>query len=99
MLTVTVDGEPPEEGIIAAARLMDNVETGGNLIRITKRRPPLAAPDKRALREQLAALVPESSLEELRRQNQDLIAALDDVTRQKGQLLLLNAEPRRPTAG
>src|SRR5579872_443380 len=32
VLTVTVDGEPPMDGIIAAARLMDNVETRGNLI-------------------------------------------------------------------
>ena len=99
VVTVTVDGEPPEDGIVAAARLMDTVKARGKLIRMTKRRPPHTAPDKRVLREQLAALVPESSLEELRRQNQDLIAALDDVTRQKEQLLLLNAELQETNRG
>ena len=78
---------------------MDSVQASGKLIRMTKRRPPHTAPDKRVLREQLAALVPESSLEELRRQNQDLIAALDDVTRQKEQLLLLNAELQETNRG
>jgi len=99
VLTVTVDGEPPEDGIIAAARLMDTVETRGKLIRMTKRRPLHSAPDKRALREQLAALLTESSFEELRRQNQDLIAALDDLTQQKEQLLLLNAELQETNRG
>lgn len=99
VLTVTVDGEPPRDGITAAARLMDNVETRGKLIRMTKRRPVHTAPDKRALRERLAALLPESSLEELRRQNQDLIAALDDLTEQKEQLLLLNAELQETNRG
>ena len=99
MLTVTIDGEPPEDGIVAAARLMDTVKTGGKLIRMTKRRPLHTATDKRALREQLAALLPESSLEELRRQNQDLIAALDDLTQQKEQLLLLNAELQETNRG
>jgi signal transduction histidine kinase/CheY-like chemotaxis protein len=99
VVTVTVDGEPPEDGIVAAARLMDTLKTTGKLIRMTKRRPLHTAPDKRALREQLAALVPESSLEELRRQNQDLIAALDDLTQQKEQLLLLNAELQETNRG
>ena len=99
VLTVTVDGEPPQDGIIAAARLMDKVETRGKLIRMTKRRPPHSALDKRALREQLAAVAPESSFEELRRQNQDLIAAMDDLTQQKEQLLLLNAELQETNRG
>src|SRR5580693_5389038 len=99
VVTVTVDGEPPKDGIVAAARLMDTLKTTGKLIRMTKRRPLHTAPDKRALREQLAALVPESSLEELRRQNQDLIAALDDLTQQKEQLLLLNAELQETNRG
>jgi signal transduction histidine kinase len=37
-------------------------------------------------------MVPESTLDELRRNNDDLIAALDDLKGQKEQLLLLNAE-------
>ena len=43
--------------------------------------------------------MPESSLEELRRKNQDLIAALEDVTQQKEQLLLLNAELQETNRG
>jgi signal transduction histidine kinase len=92
VLTVTVNGEPPEEGIVAAARLMDSAVADGQVIRMTKRRPQYPTPDLPAVRERLAALLPESTLDELRRNNQDLIAALEDVTRQKEQLLLLNAE-------
>jgi signal transduction histidine kinase/CheY-like chemotaxis protein len=99
VLTVTVDGEPPADGIVAVGRLMDSVRTSGKLIRMAKRRPLHTKPDKRALREQLAALLPESSLEELRRQNQDLIAALDDLTRQKEQLVALNAELQETNRG
>jgi signal transduction histidine kinase/CheY-like chemotaxis protein len=99
MLTVTVNGEPPEEGIAAAARLMDAVVTDGQVVRMTKRRPQLSTPDLSAVRERLAAMLPESTLDELRRNNQDLIAALEDVTRQKEQLLLLNAELQETNRG
>src|SRR5215471_2744054 len=93
VITVTVDGEPPADGIAAAARLMDTVAVSENLIRMAKRRPPNAQPpDKRALSEQLAALLPESTLDELRRNNQDLITALEDVRQQKEQLEAVNAE-------
>ena len=99
VLTVTVDGEPPEEGIVAAARLMDTALAEGQVILMAKRRPPNVAPDLRAVRERLAALLPESTLDELRRNNQDLIAALEDATRQKEQLLLLNAELQETNRG
>jgi signal transduction histidine kinase/CheY-like chemotaxis protein len=92
VLTVTVDGELPEDGVAAAARLMDTVVTEGRVVRMLKRRPPIAQADTRAVKEQLAAMVPESTLEELRRNNDDLIAALEDLKGQKEQLLLLNAE-------
>ena len=99
VLTVTVDGEPPAEGVTAAARLMDTVVTSGKVIRMTKRRPPNVRPDARAIGKQLSALIPESALDELRRNNQDLIAALDDLKRQKEQLLLLNAELQETNRG
>jgi signal transduction histidine kinase/CheY-like chemotaxis protein len=67
--------------------------------RLTKRRPLSARPDLRAVGEQLAAMLPESTLEELRRNNQDLIATLDDLTSQKEQLLLLNAELQETNRG
>jgi signal transduction histidine kinase/CheY-like chemotaxis protein len=99
VLTVTIDGEPPEEGIVAAGRLMDTVVSDDQVVRMTKRRPRHATPDLPAVRERLAALLPESTLDELRRNNQDLIAALEDVTRQKEQLLLLNAELQETNRG
>jgi signal transduction histidine kinase/CheY-like chemotaxis protein len=99
VLTVTVGGERPGEGIAAAARLMDAIRADGAVIRMTKRRPPNSALDLRAVRERLTAMIPESTLEELRRQNQDLIAALEEATRQKEQLLLLNAELQETNRG
>jgi signal transduction histidine kinase/CheY-like chemotaxis protein len=92
VLTVTVDGDVPGDGLAAAARLMDTVVADGRVVAMAKRRPHSAKTDTRAVREQLAAMLPESTLEELRRNNDDLIAALDDVKGQKEQLLLLNAE-------
>jgi signal transduction histidine kinase len=99
VLTVTVNGEPPEEGIVAAARLMDTAVADGQVVRMAKRRPQHTTPDLPAVRERLAALLPESTLDELRRNNQDLIAALEDATRQKEQLLLLNAELQETNRG
>jgi signal transduction histidine kinase/CheY-like chemotaxis protein len=99
VLTVTVDGAPAEEGISAAGRLMDTVATDGQVVRMTKRRPLYSSPDIPALGERLAAMLPESTLDELKRNNQDLIAALEDVTRQKEQLVLLNAELQETNRG
>jgi signal transduction histidine kinase len=90
LLTVTADGEPPADGITAAARLMDTVVADGRVIRMAKRRPLNAQPDTRAIREDLAAMLPESALVEVRRNNDDLIATLEDLKAQKEQLLLLD---------
>jgi signal transduction histidine kinase/CheY-like chemotaxis protein len=99
LLTVTLDGEMPAEGIAAASRLMDTVAADGNLIRMAKRRPPDVRPDMKVVNEQLAAILPQSALEELRRQNQDLIPALEDLRQQKEQLLLLNSELQETNRG
>ncbi len=99
LLTVTLDGELPAEGIAAASRLMDQVAVNGNLIRMAKRRPPDVRPDMKVVKEQLATILPQSALEELRRQNQDLISALEDLRQQKGQLLLLNSELQETNRG
>jgi signal transduction histidine kinase/CheY-like chemotaxis protein len=99
LLTVTLDGEMPAEGIAAASRLMDQVAADGNLIRMAKRRPPDVRPDMKMVNEQLAAILPQSALEELRRQNQDLISALEDLRQQKEQLLLLNSELQETNRG
>jgi len=92
LLTAAFDGEPPAEGIAAASRLMDQVTASGQLVRMAKRRPPGVQPDMRAVDDQLAAVRPPSATEELRRQNTDLISALEDLRQQKEQLVLLNAE-------
>jgi signal transduction histidine kinase/CheY-like chemotaxis protein len=99
VLTVTVDGEPPADGVAAAARLMDTVTATGKLIRMTKRRPTHTRPDMRAVGERLAASLPETTLDELRRNNEDLIAALEDLRRQKEQLVALNAELQETNRG
>jgi len=99
LLTVTMDGDPPADGIDAATRLMDQVAADGHVVRMTKRRPPGVRPDPRLVGEQLAAVYPQSALDELRRQNQDLISALEDLKQQKDQLLLLNAELQETNRG
>ena len=99
LVTVTVDGEPPADGIAAASRLMDTVSADGHVVRMAKRRPPGVRPDLQVVSEQLAAVHPQSALDELRRQNQDLITALDDLKQQKDQLLLLNAELQETNRG
>jgi len=66
---------------------------------MTKRRPPGVQPDMRLVRRQVAAVLPQSALDELRRQNQDLISALGDLRKQKEQLLLLNAELQETNHG
>jgi signal transduction histidine kinase/CheY-like chemotaxis protein len=92
LLTATFDGKPPDEGVAAAGRLMDKVVTDGKVVRMTKRRPPDMQLDMRLVKEQLAAVLPQSATDELRRQNQDLISALDDLKRQQEQLIALNSE-------
>ena len=99
LLTATFDGEPPDEGIVAASRLMDKVVTDGKIVRMTKRRPPDVLLDMPSVREQLAAVLPQSATDELRRQNQDLISALDDLKRQQEQLIALNSELQETNRG
>jgi signal transduction histidine kinase len=99
VLTVTADGPPSADGIAAAARLMDTTAADGHVVRMAKRRPRNAPSGLGAVGEQLAAMLPESSLDELRRNNQDLITALDDLTQQKEQLVLLNGELQETNRG
>jgi signal transduction histidine kinase len=99
ILTVTLTGQPAPDGITSAARLMDRVEVTGSRIMMAKHRPIGVRPDAEAISEQLATVFPASAMDELRRQNQDLIAALDDLRQQKEQLQLLNAELEETNAG
>jgi signal transduction histidine kinase/CheY-like chemotaxis protein len=98
-LAVTLDGEPPAEGLAAASRLMDRVDADGVRVRMTKRRPPDVQPDMGLVNERLAAAAPQTVLDDLRRQNQDLISALEDLKKQKDQLGLLNSELQETNDG
>jgi signal transduction histidine kinase/CheY-like chemotaxis protein len=98
-LAVTLDGEPPAEGLAAASRLMDRVDADGVQVRMTKRRPPDVEPDMGLVNERLAAAAPQTALDGLRRQNQDLISALEDLKKQKDQLVLLNSELQETNDG
>src|SRR4029077_16442320 len=70
VVSVSVDGELPADGIAAAARLMDQVDAGGQVVRMTKRRPPGVRPDPRLVGGQLAAGQPRSAPGRLAREKQ-----------------------------
>ena len=92
VVTLTTAREMPAGGVAAAAKLMDEVAADGTGLRLIKRRPGGRPVNASVVRGNLAAQFPASAARELRRQNQDLMAALDDVRQQKEQLLAKNAE-------
>jgi signal transduction histidine kinase len=98
-VTITHDSTPPEAGIAAATRLMGGLTTSGPVVRMTRARPLEARADLAGVRRRLAAMFPVSALDELRRNNEDLISALDDLQRQQEQLKLANAELEETNRG
>jgi signal transduction histidine kinase len=101
IITVRFDGEAPAEGTRAAARLMDDATVAGAVLRMLKRRPANLV-DLPSVTKRLAARFPPSpldQLDELRRNNEDLIRALDDLREQKEQLVLVNAELEETNQG
>jgi signal transduction histidine kinase len=88
-------------------RLVDTMEVGdggaGTVVRMSRRLPPSApplTPDRLdEIRVGLAAHVPGSPLDELAVQNQQLIAALDEVRAQRDDLSRLNAELEETNRG
>ncbi|RKN48685.1 sensor histidine kinase [Micromonospora endolithica] len=92
------DRYEPQSG--AVARLMDKLDTvtgeGDTVVRMSRRVPanaPALPPERLAeLRAQLGASAPGSALDELTAQNQQLIAALDEVRSQRDELAVLNEE-------
>jgi signal transduction histidine kinase/CheY-like chemotaxis protein len=98
-ITVSHTRTPPGVGLAAAARLMDGLTTSGPVVRMVKTRPADARTDLAGARRRLAAMFPLSALEEMRRTNEDLISALDDLQRQQEQLKLANAELEETNRG
>ncbi|MEO5873789.1 MAG: ATP-binding protein [Streptosporangiaceae bacterium] len=94
------DGELPSEGLVAAGRLMDTATSAAaddrTLIRLTKRLQgsvwPLTPTGLAEITARLSALTPVSTLEELRRQNEELVQTLEDLQRRGEELVLLNSE-------
>jgi signal transduction histidine kinase len=81
------------EGVQAAARLMDNVETRGDEIVLTRHLPGQVSAERiESARVELEASKPTSAVEELSVQNRQLNDALEEVQAQRDQLLQLNAE-------
>ena len=106
--TLWVEMENPVPGdddrlapqLAQVGRLVDTMEVGdggnGTVVRMSRRLPPSAPPltsDRMdEIRAGLAAHVPGTPLDELAVQNEQLIAALDEVRAQRNDLARLNAE-------
>lgn len=95
------------EGIAAAARLTDTCEVrcdgAGGSVSLTKRLP-MSAPSPTAiriaeLREACRNARPASALDEIRRQNQDLLQALETLQARQDDLLRVNAELEETNRG
>ncbi|MDH2425122.1 sensor histidine kinase [Sphaerisporangium sp. TRM90804] len=109
VLVVSIDYSPgaggiAPAGVTLAGRLMDMVDhdTDRRTITMSKRvtggRPPDSA-SLAEIRERLGEPIPEGMLEELRQQNRELAAALEDAQEQRERLLHLNAELEETNQG
>jgi signal transduction histidine kinase len=95
-------------GILLARRLMDGFEVsdtpgGGALVVMTRRLPHQAPPrgpeEVAALVDELLRRPPESLLEELQQQHQELLALLEDLTAQQERLRAANVELEETNQG
>jgi signal transduction histidine kinase len=94
-------------GIVLARRLMDDFEVSraetGNTVRLARRLPAGSAPmgpgEISELVDELMRRPPESLLEELQQQQQELLALLEDLTRQQEALRVTNAELEETNRG
>jgi signal transduction histidine kinase len=93
-------------GLLAAQRLMDGVEVTrgqtGTTVRLQKRITALARPqraDVPRIRAALATATRASPLDELRSQNRDLVATLEQLTAKQSELLRLNGELEETNLG
>lgn len=97
-------GRAAVTGIAAARRLMDSfrVESnpGGTLVSMAKRLPPGRGPARAAdLARSLARQSPESPLDEMRRQNRELVAALAELETREDELAQVNRELEETNTG
>lgn len=98
-------GYQPQSG--AVARLVDSLDVteveGVTVVRMSRRIPASAealTPQRLAeLRTELGRTTPGSALDELALQNEQLIAALDEVRSQRDELAVLNAELEETNRG
>ncbi len=90
--------DAPLPGFAAASRLVDALQvsdaSGTVVIRMTKRLPGprLSADALRTASDRIRSLRPANALDELRAQNEQLLAALDDLQRSNDDLARLNEE-------
>ncbi|GAA0739404.1 response regulator [Dactylosporangium roseum] len=103
-LTIVVSGvgwgSGTPDGVAAAARLMDEVRVEDERITLTRRLPGRNTPEElAAARQELASSAPTTALDELSVQNQQLVAALEDVQAHRDELLQLNAELEETNKG
>ena len=93
--------------LVQVGRLVDTMEVGdgetGTVVRMSRRLPPsspaLIPGRMDEIRDRLAGHVPGTPLDELTVQNQQLIAALDEVRAQRDDLARLNAELEETNRG
>jgi signal transduction histidine kinase len=88
-------------GLIGAQRLMDDfrIETapgGGTTVRLAKilpkRAPVVGQTELKRITQALAAEAPPDLMEEIRRQNQDMVIQLEELSTRQKELTLLNQE-------
>ncbi|MEV1288222.1 sensor histidine kinase [Micromonospora sp. NPDC049679] len=100
-------GELASENPLPVARLVDTLVVSRadavTVVTMSRRLPPSAArltPEHRdALRAELTGIAPGSPLDELATQNEQLVAALDEVRSQRDELARLNAELQETNRG
>ena len=104
-ITAAITGRPDHDwgrsDLAAVGRLLDEVRVvpaaaGSVAVRMLKRLPSRGGPAEGQgmdeLRDKLAEHAPTSAMEELRRQNQDLLSTLEQLQSQQEELVQLNAE-------
>jgi signal transduction histidine kinase/CheY-like chemotaxis protein len=99
-ILLATNGSVGSDGIAAAARLMDAVERTVEGIVLTRRLSRVFDSERVSrVRAELAASRPTSAVDELSVQNQQLIAALEDVQAHRDELLRLNEELQETNRG